>query len=73
MNVVRHDGIPVEIVVLQNLVSVVKSLHDHVRDFRDAKVLWTSTCVVEKTVHRKEGLPGGGCGRETAIRGKAAM
>ena len=73
MDMVPQDDILVEIIVFQALISIVNRFHHHIRDFREAKVLWAGTSVVENAIHRKERLSGGGGRRKTAIRRKATL
>ena len=71
MNVIRHHDVGVELIMPQ--LPKVDGIDYHARDFRDTEEMRASACVVEDAVHSEEGLPGGGCSRETAVRWKTAV
>ena len=72
MNVVRHHDVGVKLVVSFPL-SIVDGVDYYGCDVGASKVKRTCAGVVEKPVHRHEGLSGGARRRESAIRREAAL
>ncbi len=69
VNMIRHHNVRVQRIV--PLLSKTNGFDDHLSHIRLPQIKWSGTGIVQQTIHRDEGLSGGGSWREIPIRWKA--